>query len=165
MVAIHDQLLLTECFEGICFWSTLNTFSLASCKKRVRPVTSEWLVVCTLGPSCRCLIILDDVWSDRAVEEFMFQGSKATYLVTTRNRGLQQGQAATRLTLSAEVVTSTRNQADLKYFKALAWKADPTVPEKDKLVGHRLTSSPSLCMVCCASSQREKSGFQHCQSF
>ena len=78
----------------------------------------------------------------------MFQGSKATYLVTTRNRGLQQGQAATRLTLSADVVTSARNQADLKYFKALAYQADPTVPEEDKMVGPHLIYCASFCLFC-----------------
>ena len=80
----------------------------------------------------------------------MFQGSKATYLVTTRNRELQQGQAATRLTLSAEVVSSARNQADLRYFKAVAWKADPTMPEEDKMVGPRLICRNVLLFACSA---------------
>ena len=75
----------------------------------------------------------------------MFQGSKATYLVTTRNKELQRGLAATRLTLSAEVVSSARNQADLQYFKAIAWEADPLVQEKTKLVSCRLECLHGPC--------------------
>ena len=86
----------------------------------------------------------------------MFQGSKATYLVTTRNRGLQRGQAATRLTLSASVITSARNQADLRYFKAVAWKAHPTVPEEDKMVGPRLVSCASFRLLCSRNALRRK---------
>lgn len=37
------------------------------------------------GSLCRCLIVLDDIWTKSSLEQFKFYGCCATFLVTSRN--------------------------------------------------------------------------------